>query len=181
MDLEAESIISVDTGMSADIAKYCNKLLETQKQILKTEEELKKLKDVEDTLSEQTIPNLMQQAGVQLLKLNDGSSVDVKPSYKARIPASKTEEAFAWLRENGHGDLIKNQVTMEFGMRQDNEAKSIVEELKNKGLPVQQKASVHPSSLRGFVREQIQDLGKDVPADLFGTYISNKTKIITKE
>jgi hypothetical protein len=25
MDLEAESIISVDTGMSADIAKYCNK------------------------------------------------------------------------------------------------------------------------------------------------------------
>ena len=34
MDLEAESIISVDTGMSADIAKYCNKLLETQKQIL---------------------------------------------------------------------------------------------------------------------------------------------------
>ena len=181
MDLEAESIISVDTGMSADIAKYCNKLLETQKQILKTEEELKKLKDVEDTLSEQTIPNLMQQAGVQLLKLNDGSSVEVKPSYKARIPASKTEEAFAWLRENGHGDLIKNQVTMEFGMRQDNEAKSIVEELKNKGLPVQQKASVHPSSLRGFVREQIQDLGKDVPADLFGTYISNNTKITTKE
>ena len=148
---------------------------------MKTEEELKKLKDVEDTLSEQTIPNLMQQAGVQLLKLNDGSSVEVKPSYKARIPASKTEEAFAWLRENGHGDLIKNQVTMEFGMRQDNEAKSIVEELKNKGLPVQQKATVHPSSLRGFVREQIQDLGKDVPADLFGTYISNKTKIITKE
>ena len=29
MDLEAESIISVDTGMSTDIAKSCNKLLET--------------------------------------------------------------------------------------------------------------------------------------------------------
>jgi hypothetical protein len=46
---------------------------------------------------------------------------------------------------------------------------------------VQQKQFVHPSSLRGFVREQIQDLGKDVPADLFGTYISNNTKITTKE
>jgi len=148
---------------------------------LKTEEELTKLKEVEDTLSEQTIPNLMQQAGVQLLKLSDGSSVEVKPKYKARIPESRSEEAFAWLRENGHGDLIKNQVAMEFGMKQDNEAKSIVEELKNKGLPVQQKQFVHPSSLRGFVREQIQDLGKDVPADLFGTYISNNTKITTKE
>ena len=181
MDLEAESIISVDTGMSADIAKYCNKLLETQKQILKTEEELTKLKEVEDTLSEQTIPNLMQQAGVQLLKLSDGSSVEVKPKYKARIPESRSEEAFSWLRENGHGDLIKNQISMEFGMKQDNEAKSIVEELKNKGLPVQQKQFVHPSSLRGFVREQIQDHGKDVPGDLFGVYIANNTKIITKE
>ena len=88
---------------------------------------------------------------------------------------------FNWLRENGHGDLIKNQVSLEFGMRQDNEAKALVEELKQKGLAVQQKTSVHPSSLRGFVREQISELGKDVPAELFGTYVANKTKITTKE
>ena len=181
MDLEAESIISVDTGMSTDIATSCNKLLETQKKISTVEEELKKLKEVETTLSEQTIPNLMQQAGLSLLKLADGSSVEVKPFYSARIPASRSDEAFNWLRENGHGDLIKNQVSLEFGMKQDNEAKSIVEELKAKGLPVKQKTTVHPSSLRGFVREQIQDLGKDVPAELFGTYVANKTKITTKE
>jgi hypothetical protein len=181
MDLEAESIVSVDTGMSSDIAESCNKLLETQKQIESAEEELKKLKDVETTLSEQTIPNLMQKAGVELIKLEGGISVEVKPFYSARIPASKSEEAFQWLRDNGHGDLIKNQVSLEFGMKQDNEAKSIVEELKSKGLPVKQKTTVHPSSLRGFVREQIQDLGKDVPADLFGTYVANKTKITTKE
>ena len=181
MDLEAESTVSVDTGMSKDIADSCNKLLETQKKILTAEEELKKLKEVETTLSEQTIPNLMQQAGLSLLKLADGSSVEVKPFYSARIPASKSDEAFNWLRENGHGDLIKNQVSLEFGMKQDNEAKSIIEELKAKGLPVKQKTTVHPSSLRGFVREQIQDLGKDVPAELFGTYVANKTKITTKE
>ena len=181
MDLEAESIVSVDTGMSSDIAESCNKLLETQKQIESAEEELKKLKDVETTLSEQTIPNLMQKAGVELIKLEGGISVEVKPFYSARIPASKSEEAFQWLRDNGHGDLIKNQVSLEFGMKQDNEAKSIVEELKSKGLPVKQKTTVHPSSLRGFVREQIQDLGKDVPAELFGTYVANKTKITTKE
>ena len=181
MDLEAESIVKIDVGMSLDITDSCNKLLETQKKIEATEEELKKLKDVETTLSEQTIPNLMQKAGVELIKLEGGVSVEVKPFYSARIPASKSEEAFQWLRDNGHGDLIKNQVSLEFGMKQDNEAKSIVEELKSKGLPVKQKTTVHPSSLRGFVREQIQDLGKDVPADLFGTYVANKTKITTKE
>ena len=181
MDLEAESIVRIDLAMSTNITDSCKKLLETQKKIEATEEELRKLKDVETTLSEQTIPNLMQQAGVELIKLEGGISVEVKPFYSARIPASKSEEAFQWLRDNGHGDLIKNQVSLEFGMKQDNEAKSIVEELKSKGLPVKQKTSVHPSSLRGFVREQIQDLGKDVPAELFGTYVANKTKITTKE
>jgi len=181
MDLEAESIVRIDLAMSTNITDSCKKLLETQKKIEATEEELKKLKDVETTLSEQTIPNLMQQAGVELIKLEGGISVEVKPFYSARIPASKSEEAFQWLRDNGHGDLIKNQVSLEFGMKQDNEAKSIVEELKSKGLPVKQKTTVHPSSLRGFVREQIQDLGKDVPAELFGTYVANKTKITTKE
>ena len=181
MDLEAESIVRIDLAMSMNITDSCKKLLETQKKIEATEEELKKLKDVETTLSEQTIPNLMQKAGVELIKLEGGVSVEVKPFYSARIPASKSEEAFQWLRDNGHGDLIKNQVSLEFGMKQDNEAKSIVEELKSKGLPVKQKTTVHPSSLRGFVREQIQDLGKDVPADLFGTYVANKTKITTKE
>ena len=181
MDLEAESIVSIDTGMSSDIAESCNKLLDIQKKISTAEEEMKKLKEVETTLSEQTIPNLMQQAGISMLKLADGSSVEVKPFYSARIPASKSEQAFDWLRENGHGDMIKNQVSLEFGMRQDNEAKALVEELKQKGLAVLQKTSVHPSTLRGFVREQIQDLGKDVPAELFGTYVANKTKITTKE
>ena len=181
MDLEAESIVKIDMAMSSNITDSCKKLLETQKKIEATEEELKKLKDVETTLSEQTIPNLMQQAGVELIKLEGGISVEVKPFYSARIPSSKSEEAFTWLRDNGHGDLIKNQVSLEFGMKQDNEAKSLVEELKAKGLPVKQKTTVHPSSLRGFVREQIQDLGKDVPAELFGTYVANKTKITTKE
>ena len=181
MDLEAESIVRIDLAMSMNITDSCKKLLETQKKIEATEEELRKLKDVETTLSEQTIPNLMQKAGVELIKLEGGISVEVKPFYSARIPASKSEEAFQWLRDNGHGDLIKNQVSLEFGMKQDNEAKSIVEELKSKGLPVKQKTTVHPSSLRGFVREQIQDLGKDVPAELFGTYVANKTKITTKE
>ena len=138
MDLEAESIVKIDVAMSLDITDSCNKLLETQKKIEATEEELKKLKDVETTLSEQTIPNLMQKAGVELIKLEGGVSVEVKPFYSARIPASKSEEAFQWLRDNGHGDLIKNQVSLEFGMKQDNEAKSIVEELKSKGLPVKQ-------------------------------------------
>ena len=41
MDLEAESTIKVDTAMTIDIAKSCNKLLETQNEISALEEKLK--------------------------------------------------------------------------------------------------------------------------------------------
>ncbi len=180
MDLEAESAVQVDTAMSSDIAQSSNKLLETQKQIAKIDEQLKKFKEIETTLSEQTIPNLMQKAGVSLIKLKDGSSVEVKPFYAARIPSSKVEEAFGWLRQNGHGDLIKNNVMVTFQRKQDNEAKSLVAELREKGHNVKQAEKVEPMTLKAFVKEQIQD-GKNVPADLFGVYVANKTKITTKE
>ena len=180
MDLEAESAITVDTAVSSDIAKSCNKLLETQKEIDKLEDKLKTFKTTETTLSEQTIPNLMQQAGVSLIKLKDGSSVEIKPFYAARIPSSKIEEAFEWLRTNGHGDLIKNNVMLTFGRKQDNEAKSLVAELREKGHNVKQAEKVEPMTLKAFVKEQIQG-GKNVPADLFGVYVASKTKITTKE
>ena len=181
MDLEAVSTsIHVDTAISSDIALSCNKLLETQKQITMVEEQLAKLKDAESLLSEQTIPNLMQQAGIAMLKLADGSSVEVKPFYAARIPSQKVEEAFQWLRDNGFGDLIKNNVTLTFGRSEDNTAKALVDELRKKGHNVNQTEKVEPMTLKAFVKEQIQ-AGRNVPADLFGVYVANKTKITTKE
>ena len=181
MDLEAASAsIQVDTALSSDIAQSCNKLLDTQKQITAVEEQLKKLQEAETLLSEQTIPNLMQQAGIAMLKLADGSSVEVKPFYAARIPSTKVQEAFDWLRTNGFGDLIKNNVTLTFGRAEDQEAKLLVDELKKKGHNVNQTEKVEPMTLKAFVKEQIQ-MGRNVPADLFGVYVANKTKITTKE
>jgi len=175
MDLEQESTIAVDTGLSSDIADSCNKLIATQKKIKTIEDQLKKEKDVENT-----IPNLMRKAGITMLKLADGSSVEIGKKYLARIPASKTDQAFNWLRTNGFEDLIKNDVNLSFGMKQDNEARSLVQDLKDKGFAVQQKTHVHHSTLGGFVKEQIEN-GKDVPHDLFGIYIKDKTKLTTKD
>ena len=180
MDLEAESTITIDTALSSDIAKSCNKLLETQKELNTLDDHIKTLKETESTLSEQTIPDLMHRAGVSLIKLKDGSSVEVKPFYSARIPVSRTEEAFTWLRDNGHGDLIKNNVLLTFGRTQDNEAKSLVADLREKGHNVKQTEKVEPMTMKAFVKEKIQE-GKDVPSEVFGVYVASKTKIITKE
>ena len=181
MDLEQEStLINVDTDKVKSISELCNRLLDLQEQARRIEENLKSKNDEIRMLSEQEIPNLMQEAGVSEFKLADGSSVSVKPFYAAKIPVSKTDEAFQWLTGNGYGDLIKNPVSLNFGKSEDNLANSLVEDLKSKGHNVSQKKKVEPQTLKAFVKEAIQN-GQNVPMDLFGVYISNKTTIKTKE
>lgn len=176
MDLEAESTITVDTAKSADIAQTCNKLLETQKEIKTAEDKIKKLKEAERNLSDNVIPNLMREAGLSSLGLANGDKVEVKPYYSANITESFKERAHNWLRENNFDDLIKNTVTLSFGKGQDEEAKKVLQDANNKGYQVKSKEAVHPSTLRGFVKDQILD-GKSVPNDLFSVYVANRVTI----
>lgn len=69
---------------------------------------------------------------------------------------------------------------LSFGRNQDNEAKSLVEDLRSKGHTVKQTEKVEPMTLKAFVKEQIQN-GKNVPSDVFGVYVASKTKLTTKE
>lgn len=181
MDLEAESTkIKVDTSMAKDIAVKCNELIDLQNEIKTIEEKLNKVKEQEKFLSEPAIPSLMQSSGISMIKLEDGTEVKVSPYYYAKISEDKKEAAFAWLREKGFGDLIKNNISLDFGMNQDSEANNVVAQLKAKGYNVFQSTTVHSGTLKAFVKEQITE-GKGLPEDLFGIYTATKTKLTTKE
>jgi hypothetical protein len=65
---------------------------------------------------------MMQEMHITKLKLKDGESVEVKPFYSASISPDVQEKAFEWLRNNGLGDIIKNDITVTFGRGEDNKA-----------------------------------------------------------
>ena len=96
-------------------------LQELQKQYKDKEEELSKIKLKVRDFEERIIPEMMQEAGVSKIKLKDGTEVEVKPFYAAKIPESRVDEAFGYLRSNGFEDLIKNTVTANFNRGQDNQ------------------------------------------------------------
>lgn len=129
----------------------------------------KKLKETERNLSEQSIPNLMQQAGISEIKLDDGTAISIKTYYAASISKANEDEAFNWLRDNGYGDLIKNNVLLQFGKAQDKDANNLVNELKSK-VTMFPKMKVEPMTLKAFVRNEIEQ-GKSVPMDLLGVFI----------
>ena len=55
-------------------------------------------------------------------------------------------------------------------------AQSVIQDAQEKGYNVKQKQAVHASTLKAFVKEQIQD-GKQVPNDMFGVYVANRVTI----
>ena len=180
MDIEKMSNIDINQDSVKSISDKCNHLKDLKKQVEEQEEKLSLLKNKTRDLEERVIPEMMQEAGVSLLKLADGSSVEVKPFYAAKIPESRVDEAFSWLRNRGYEDLIKNTITASFGRGQDNQVSELVKVCEDNGFAYNKKEKVEPMTLKAFVREQVEG-GKKLPFDLFGVYIANKTKLTTKE
>jgi len=148
---------------------------------VKTDEELLKDKKKElERLSGEVIPTLLSELGISSLKLADGSAVDVKPYYAANISLKNREEAYNWLRSNGLGDIIKNEITVSFGRDEDNKATTYVNLAKGQGYQPTQKLKVEPMTLKALVRERIEN-GKDMPTDIFNVFVGNRTIIKRKQ
>jgi len=161
---------------SAKLSDQVVKLQNLEDDFAQKEKELKELKRKVDLMSGEVIPTMMQEMNISTLKLADGTSVEVKPIYGASILVAQREEAFKWLRDNGLGDLIKNDVTVTFGMSEDIKASDYAGLAKRQGYEPVQKVSVHTGTLKALVRERLE-AGQEMPSDLFNLFTGNRTKI----
>ena len=93
-------------------------------------------KEKADKISSEIIPNMLAEQGLSSLKLADGSSVDVRKSYNCTIKKDQMELAYNWLRENGLGDIIKNEVAVQFGKGEDNKAEQLLSLAEQEGYEV---------------------------------------------
>lgn len=150
------------------------------KEIEDIEENLKKKKKDLDVISGEVIPTMMSEMGLSQLKLMDGSQIDVKPFYNATITVANRESAFNWLRQNGLGDIIKNEVVVSFGRGEDNKAAEYAELAKGQGLQPAQKLKVEPMTLKALVRQRIE-AGQEMPTEIFSIFVGNKTTIKRKK
>ena len=168
---------------TTNINKLADKIKELQahQQQLQIQEDAvkQKKKDIE-YLSGEVIPTMLSEMGLSFLKLQDGSSVEVKTNYSATITQAKKEQAFNWLRENGLGDIIKNEISVSFGRNEDNKAADYANVAKGQGFEPQQKLKVEPMTLKALVRERME-AGKEMPTELFNIFVGNKTTIKRKQ
>ena len=180
IDFEKDQTESItQTNEVKALSDQVIKLRRMEDDLKRKDTELKNLKKALDVISGEVIPTMMTEMNISTLKLSDGSAVEVKPIYGASISIDKKEKAFNWLRNNGLGDLIKNEVTVSFGRNEDNKAMAYANLASGQGFQPVQKLKVEPMTLKALVRERIES-GKDMPSDLFNVFTGNRTKITRK-
>ena len=158
------------------LAGYCKELQAYESEIADLEEKIKYKKEKADKISSEIIPNMLAEQGISSLKLADGSSVDVSKSYNCTIKKDEMESAYTWLRENQLGDIIKNEVSVQFGRGEDNKAEQFLNLAAQEGYEPSQKSKVEPMTLKARYRERVE-AGLDMPSQFFNIFIKDKTKI----
>ena len=154
----------------------------------KLSEEVEKLKSIQANIKSKedekyysclVIPKLMEDMNLKSLKLKDGSELTIKQIYSASMRADKKTEAIQWLRNNGLGDIVKNNITVTFGQGEDNKAVEYAGLARERGYEPTQDEKVHHASLT-VVMKDFKEKGNEIPTDLFSTFDGNQTKLKNK-
>ena len=179
MEQDQTEVIKSTTNIKT-LSDQVLKLRAMEDQLKIMEEALKTRKKEIDRISGEVIPTMLSEMGLSQLKLADGSSVDVKPFYSATISAQNKDRAYNWLRTNGLGDIIKNDISVSFGRNEDDKAAKYADLAKSNGFQPTQKLKVEPMTLKALVRERIE-AGKEMPTEIFNVFVGNKTTIKRKQ
>jgi|TARA_R110002012_G_scaffold20503_1_gene72676 hypothetical protein len=172
----------LDSVEVTTIAAECQKLKALEDQIAAAEENLKDLKLKADDVGSRVIPELLAEQALTSIKMEDGSTVSVKKEFRATIPKDegRREAALQWLRDQGLGDIIKNNVSVTFGKGEDDKAEQLLNLAAEHGFEPQQKSDVAWNTLTALYQERVQ-AGMDMPSECFSLWIKDKTKISRKK
>ena len=137
--------------------------VEAREEVARLAAKLERAKASLRIVEDQMIPEALGEMGIQApatFKLPDGRSVEIKEQIHASIPEEQRAEVFAALEADGHGDLVKRRVFVQFKAGQDDAP--LREEISGLGFRVEREIWVEPSALSGLVRELIEE-GEPVP------------------
>jgi hypothetical protein len=171
-----------DSDILGRISKLADRMHELDKEIAKSEQETKRLKAQHDQISQEQLPELFQQVGMDELTTNGKARLPLKLKHEVYTSISKGRKprAIAWLDENGQGGMIRRKVVIEFDKTQQEKVDKLLR-LIGKGWPNNRtELDVHAATVKAFVKQQLAD-GKEIPFDVFGVHCVDAVKITSSK
>ena len=127
-------------------------------------------------VQEKDLPDAMAAAGCKAYTTQDGRGITIKEDISASLSEGKKGPAIEWLRSNGYGDIVSEDVTVAFGKGEEPAARALVEKLAEEGLLPVRKTNVNTATLKALIRE-LKAQGVDVPMETLGAYEWSKAII----
>ena len=177
VEADADKFKDLSTEGGKDLSDLIRQATNLNKQIDVLEEELKTLKQKKQSYMFDLIPAKMGEMGMDKVEVN-GNAVSLSTFVSATMPKDpiQREQAMSHLRDIGASDFIKNQVMVNFGINEDNMARSIQSELDDKGMDTTARVWVEPSTLKKLVRERVENNQK-IDLELFKAHVGQVAKI----
>lgn len=169
-----ESVDSED--LLARITRATRELAIAQADVTEAEGVLKAAQDRVRQLEEFTLPELMREAGQELIRTSDGTTVELTEKLFASIPTATAPQALKWLAENGQAAIIKRDLLLKFGKNEEEKADRALQIILEGGFTPQDKSTVHPQTLAAAIREMIAN-GVEVPLELLGAHVRSFAKV----
>ena len=158
------------------ISKLAHQAAALEEDIAHLENTLKEQKKALFKITDEQLPEALEEMNLQKFTLKDGAEISVKPVYAASIPRDRRAEAYEWLRDLDFGDVVKNNVTVTFARGEDETAKEFMDLCGSQGFTPSQLEKVEPMTLKAWLRERVE-AGDAIPLDLFGAFISQRATI----
>ena len=177
IEIDADAFNDLTTQNGTELSGLIKTTTSIMKDLKAAESEVKRLKVERDRYVYDLLPAKMNETGLSKVEV-DGNQVTLQQFVSGTMPKDPMhrEIAFAHLRDIGAGDFIKNEISVRFGLKEDNKAKSVQADLDEQGFDTASKGWVEPSTLKKLIRERIE-AGQEIDLEMFNGYVGTIAKI----
>ena len=171
----SDSINNLDDSKLSAVSRLAQEVDALEQQVAATEERLKDEKRELKVITDERLPEAMEELGFEKLVLTDGAQVAVKQTISATINKDDRPEAHLWLDDNGYGDITKHIVTIVFGRGEDELLGKVQNRLGELGILFKEETKVESATLRGWGREMVE-AGISIPS-IFNLWVGRRATL----
>lgn len=158
------------------------KAQEMEELLASMELQLKEAKSDYQQLTQQLIPDLLDELGLGEYTTAEGLNVKCADFVMGSLPKENRDGAITWLEDNGYEDIVNHTVSVRFKKGEHEQATVAIEKLEAAGFQrssIVDNKDVHHSTLKAWAKEQLKE-GEEIPLELLGLSVGRVAKIKSK-
>ena len=170
---DADAFDKLTTKSGGELSELIRQVSAVKTDLAKLEGQIKQLKERRDHYLFTLIP----ETGLDKVVVGD-NKVSLSVFVSGTMPKDPIQRdiAMTHLRDIGASDFIKNEVSVSFGVKEDNRAKAMQADLEANGFEPVSKTWVEPMTLKKLIRERVE-ADQEIDLELFNAYMGTIAKI----